>query len=99
MMENKKRKSLSIVALIVSLLPAATLLPAIFKITLSEGVRTALTGLNIVFVLVGLLLSAVCVRSKESRSIINIISTVVSVLWVLMLAGIIVLALFINFAP
>lgn len=98
MMENKKRKSLSIAALIVSLLPAATLLPAIFKITLSEGVRTALTGLNIVFVLVGLLLSAVCVRNKESRSIINIISTVVSVLWVLMLAGIIVLALFINFA-
>lgn len=97
MMENKKLKSLSIAALIVSVLPVATLIPAVFNITLPDGVRTVLTGLNIVFVLVGLLLSVVCVRNKESRSIINIISTVVSVLWILMTAGIVILALLIHF--
>ncbi len=39
-MKNKKMKSLSMVALIVSALPAAALIPAFFKITLSDGVRT-----------------------------------------------------------
>ena len=95
-MENKKLKSLSIMALIASVLPVATLVPAFFKITLSDGVRTVLTGLNIVFVLLGLLLSVVCVRNKESRSIINIMSTVISVLWILMMVGIVGLALFVN---
>ncbi len=96
-MEKKKMKSLSIVALIVSVLPAAALIPAFLKITLSDGVRTVWAGSNIVFVLLGLLLSVVCVRNKESRSTVNIISTAVSVLWILMMAGIVVLALFINF--
>lgn len=96
-MENKNVKSLSMVALIVSILPAATLIPALFQITLSDGVRTILAGLNIVFVLLGLILSVVCVRNKESRSIVNIISTAVCVLWILMMVGIVVLALFINF--
>ena len=54
-------KSLSMVALIVSILPAATLIPALFQITLPDGVRTILAGLNIVFVLLGLLLSVICV--------------------------------------
>ena len=34
---------------------------------------------NIAFVLLGLILSIVCVRSKESRSVINIASTAISV--------------------
>lgn len=96
-MENKKLKSLSMVALIVSALPAATLIPAFLKITLSDGMRTAWACANIVFVLLGLLLSVICVRSEESRNIVNIISTVVSILWLLMMVGIVVLALFINF--
>ena len=96
-MEHKKMKSFSMAALIVSILPAATLIPALFKITLPDGVRTMLAGLNIVFVLLGLLLSVICVRSRESRSAVNIISTAVSVLWILIMAGIAVLALFINF--
>lgn len=70
-MKNKKMKSLSMVALIVSALPAAALIPAFFKITLSDGVRTVWAGSNIVFVLLGLLLSVVCVRNKESRSAVN----------------------------
>ena len=96
-MKNKKMKSLSMVALIVSALPAAALIPDFFKITLSDGVRTVWAGSNIIFVLLGLLPSVVCVRNKESRSTVNIISMVVSVLWILMMAGIVVLALFINF--
>ena len=96
-MENKKLKSLSIVALIVSVLPVATLIPVFLKITLSDGVRTVWAGANIVFVLLGLILSVVCVRSEESRSTINIISTVVSILLLLMMIGIVVLALLNNF--
>ena len=90
-------KSLSMAALIVSILPAATLIPALFQITLPDGGRTILAGLNIVFVLLGLLLSVICVRNKESRSIVNMISTAVSILWILIMVGIVVLALFINF--
>ena len=96
-MEKKKMKSLSMVALIVSVLPAAALIPAFLKITLSDGVRTVWAGSNIIFVLLGLILSVVCVRNKESRSIVNIISTAVCVLWILIMAGIIVLALVVNF--
>ena len=76
-MENKKLKTLIMVALIVSILPLATLVPA--------------------FVLLGLLLSVICVRNEESRSTVNIVSTAISALWLLMMVGIVVLALFINF--
>lgn len=96
-MENKKLKSLSISALIVSVMPLATLILSFLKITLPDGGRSVWAGANIVFVLLGLLLSVICIRDKESRSLVNIISTVMSVLWILMMGGIIVLALFINF--
>ena len=58
---------------------------------------TAWAGANIVFVLLGLILSVVCVRSREIRSIINIISTAISVFWLLLMVGIVVLALFLTF--
>lgn len=96
-MENKKLKTLSMVALIVSILPLATFVPAFLKITLSDGVRTIWAGANIAFVLLGLLLSVICVRNEESRSTVNIVSTAISALWLLMMVGIVVLALFINF--
>ncbi len=96
-MENKKLKTLSMAALIVSVLPVATLIPVFLKITLSDGVRFIWVSANIVFVLLGLLLSAICVRNKESRSVVNIISTAISTLWLLMMIGIVALALFLNF--
>ena len=43
-MENKNMKTLSMAALIVSILPVATLIPVFLKITLSDGVRTAWAG-------------------------------------------------------
>ena len=96
MMENKKLQKLSVAALIVSVLPLATIIPTLLKITLSDGVRSIWAGANIVFVLVALCLSVICVRSSESRSAVNIISTAISVFWVLMIVGIVVLALFLN---
>lgn len=96
-MENKKMKNLSIAALVISILPLATLVPTFLKITLSDGVRSIWAGANIVFVLAGVIFSIICVRNRESRSAVNIISTVISVLWILMMVGIIVIALFISF--
>lgn len=78
-MEKKKLQSISIAALIVSILPLATLIPSFLHLSLADGIRTVWAGANIVFVLLGLILSVVCVRNKESRSIINIVSTAISV--------------------
>jgi len=97
MMENKKLQKVSVAALIVSVLPLATFLPVLLKITLPDGVRSIWTGANIVFVLVGLCLSITCARNRESRSVMNLASTIISIFWVLLMAGIVVLALFLNF--
>lgn len=97
-MNRKKLKTLSTTALAASLLPAAALIPVFLKITLIDGVRTVWAGANIVFILLGLLLSILCVRSKESRSAINVISLVISFLWLLLIAGIVGLAIVISFA-
>ena len=96
-MEKKKLQSISIAALIVSILPLATLAPSFLHLSLADGIRTVWAGANIVFVLLGLILSVVCVRNKESRSIINIVSTAISVFWLLLMVGIVALALFLSF--
>lgn len=96
-MENKKLQKASVAALIVSVLPLATFIPVLLKITLPDGVRSVWSGVNIVFVLLGLCLSIVCVRNHKSRSVVNIASTIISIFWVLLMAGIVVLALFLNF--
>lgn len=97
-MEKKKFQSMSMAALIVSLLPLAALVPLLLHLSLSDGIRTIWAGANVVFVLLGLSLSAVCVRSRESRSAINIASTAISVFWALLMVGIVALALFLAFA-
>ncbi len=94
---TKKLQKLSLAALIVSLLPLATLVPVFLKITLPDGVRMVWAICNIVLALAGLLLSVICVKSEESRSIANILSTLVSVALVLMMLGIVALALVLNF--
>jgi len=94
---TKKLQKLSLAALIVSLLPLATLVPVFLKITLPDGVRTVWAVCNIVLVLAGLSLSVICVKSEESRSAVNIMSTVISVALVLMMLGIVALALVLNF--
>ena len=90
---TKKLQKLSLAALIVSLLPLATLVPVFLKIVLPDGVRTVWAVCNIAFVLLSLLLSVICVKSEESRSIVNIVSTIISVVLALMMLGIVALAL------
>ncbi len=95
-MEKKKFQKLSIAALISSVLPLATFIPILFKFTLSDGVQGIWTAANIVFVLLGLCLSVVCVRNSESRSAVNITAMIISVLWVLMMLCIVALAFLLN---
>ena len=80
-----------------SILPLAALAPSLLHLSLSDGIRTTWAGANIIFVLLGLILSVVCVRNKESRSVINIASTAISVFWALLMVGIIALAVFLTF--
>ena len=96
-MENKKLKPLSVAALVISVLPLATLIPSFLEITLSDGVRSIWAGANILFAVLGLVLSIICVHNKDSRSIVNILSTAISSLWLLLMIGIVALALFISF--
>ncbi|MBD5544559.1 MAG: hypothetical protein HDR01_10060 [Lachnospiraceae bacterium] len=96
-MECKKLKTLSKVSLVISILPLATLIPVFLKLTLPEGVSTAWAGVNIACVVAGLILSMICVRSNESRSLVNIASTAISVFWCLLMAGIVALGLFLTF--
>ena len=97
-MKKAISKPLSVAALIFSVFPAVSYLLSIFKVTLSGGMQTALAGANIVCVLLGLGLSIVCVKNSESRNAINIISTVISTLWSLMITGFLALALFLSAA-
>ena len=96
-METKKCKSLSVAALVISILPLATFIPAVFNITLEGTVQMVWAGVNIVCVLLGFLLSVICVRDKESRSAVDILSTSISALWLLMMVGIVMLTMFLNF--
>ena len=95
-MENKKLKTLSLVSLIISIIPVVTLIPVFLKITLPEGVSTVWAGVNIASAVVGLLLSIVCIQREESRSPVNIASTIVSAFWCLLMIGIVALALFLT---
>ena len=96
-MESKKLKTLSLVSLIISIIPAIPLIPVFLKTALPDGVNTAWACVNIAFAVVGLLLSIVCVKSEESRSPVNIASTIVSSFWCLLMIGIVVLALYLTF--
>lgn len=84
-------------ALIVSILPTATLVPVFLKITLPEGVNTVWAGINVASAVAGFVLSGICVRSDESRSPVNIASTLISAFWCLLMMGMVVLALFLTF--
>ena len=94
---TKKLQKLSLTALVVSLLPLVTLVPVFLKVALPDAVRSVWAVVNIASALVGLLLSLICVKNEDSRSIINVLSTVISVVLVLMMLGIVTLALVMNF--
>ena len=96
-MENKRLQKLSVAALVISVLPLATFVPILFNMTLTDGVRSIWAGANILSVFAGLILSIICVKNRESRNVVNIISTNISSFWVLLMGGMVVLALFISF--
>lgn len=96
-MEVKRLQRLSVAALIISVLPLATFIPVFLNIILTDGGRSVWAGINILSVFVGLILSIVCVKSRDSRSVVNIISTIISSFWVLLMGGIVALSLFISF--
>ena len=93
-----KLQKLSVAALIISILPLMTFIPVLFHVTLTDGVRSMWADANIFAVIAGLILSIICVKSRESRSVINIISTIISSFWLLLMGGMVALALFLNFA-
>lgn len=92
-MNKKPLQGCSIAALLLSLLPLAALLPSRCNFSVPDGVRTLWACANIVFVLLGLSLSLLCVRSKESRSAINVAAAAVSSFWLLLMAALLALAL------
>lgn len=96
-MEKKKLQNISIAALIISVLPFATLIPVFLQIVLPDGLRTVWGGVNIACAIIGVCLSIICVKNNESRSLINIISTIISALLLMLVIGFIILALFLSF--
>lgn len=93
----KNLQKTSVVALAAGVFPLLTFLPVLLKITLPAGASSIWAGANIVAALAGLCLSAICVKNKKSRSGINIAALLLNVGWVLMMAGIVVVALMLNF--
>lgn len=96
-MENKKFQKLSVAALIISVLPLATFIPVLFHITLTDGIRSVWAGGNILSVFAGLILSVICVKSRDSRNVVNIVSTIMSSFWLLLMCGTVLIALFVSF--
>lgn len=96
-MEKKKLQNISIAALMISLLPFVTLIPVFLQIVLSDRLRTVWGGINIACVITGLCLSIICVKNNESRSLINIVSTIISALLLILVIGLIILALLLTF--
>lgn len=96
-MENKKYQKLSKAALIISILPLAALLPGPLHIGLSETVRSIWAVTNIVLAAAGLILSVICVKNSESRSPVNVLAVCINALWGLIIAGILIVAVFMNY--
>ncbi len=86
-MECNEKKTLSRISLVISVLPLLVFIPVLLEVTLPEGVSTVWAAVNAACAVAGLILSVLCVRSKESRSLVNIASAVISVFWCLLMAG------------
>lgn len=93
-MEDKQ--ILSRVALLVSIFPMAALIPSWLHINVSNGINSVWAGVNVICVLLGFILSIICIKDREKSSLISIISTIISSIWILLMAGIFVLAIIIN---
>lgn len=97
-MNNKKRSTLSVIALTASLVPLLTFVEVLFKLETSYLVQSIWAGINIVSVIIGLGLSIICVKDKSSRSLVNITALIISSVWVLNIFGILAIALLVTFS-
>lgn len=77
-------------------MPLATFVPVLFHIVLADGVRLIWAGVNIFSVFIGTVLSIICVRKHGIRSVINVLSTIVSGFWIMLICGIIALAVLLG---
>ena len=87
---------MSIIGLIASLIPLLTFIDILLKIEMTPLVQSMWAGVNILSVIVGLILSIIGTKDKSSRSIINISSLVISMIWVLNILGILAIAILAN---
>ena len=95
-MKNEKANKTSVVALIVSILPAFTLIPVFLQITLSDGVRLVWVGFNMICVLLGFVLSIIGIRRSERKGHMEKVPMWISSFWMLMVIGILAIALISN---
>lgn len=96
-MKKETSQKLSIAALLLSLFPTISYVLPLFKISLAGGVQVAVAVANVICTLTGFALSVICVKKDETRNMVNIISTIISTLWLLLIAGFGMLALFLTF--
>ncbi len=97
-MESKKYKNLSIGALIINLFPFVTFIDILLKLNLLQYVQSLWAITNLISVIISFILSVICVKNKDSRSIVNIFALIISSIWGLMILGIVELALIETFA-
>lgn len=83
--------------LICSVFPILSYLLEAFPISLTWGMQNALAGMNILCALLGLGFSIACVKRRETRNVVTIISTILSAFWLLLIAGCLALALILSF--
>ena len=95
-MENKKVQNMSKLGLVISLLPLLTFIPTALNISLTGIIQLVWAGANIIFAFMSLMISIMYVKNRESRSATNIISTIISVFWVLLISGILLVVTFQN---
>lgn len=95
-MENKKVENMSKLGLVISLLPLLTLIPTAFNISLTGSIQLVWAGANIIFAFIGLMISIMYVKNRESRSAVNIVSTVISGFWILLMSGVALIVIFQN---
>lgn len=95
-MENMKTIKASLIALIISIFPAATLIPVFLKITLPDVVRYVWVGINMGCILVGFVLSIVCTKSEKANHHVGKVALGISVFWLILVIGILLIALISN---
>ncbi|AWI03427.1 hypothetical protein [Clostridium drakei] len=79
---KSKKKTLDIVGLVLNLVPFAGMLPVLLKINLGYPLQQIVVLVNMLCLLAAFLISVTLIRKKETRSLVVIISTVISGLYI-----------------